>query len=393
MVPSEHRLVPGSGTAVVTAHGAVVIDTSGDSDVVDVFRLFLLSAQPVESLLKALLDVGLTAIPSFALVHRVDDRARLLVRGTATASIVPTGGAVRSFDAAGITLWREELVDLPCRIVLSSAPTEPPTGRWWMTSGVVPAVALDVFFETLNPLTSAEIPLAPSPDAPPAGEPVADLEPAGEEPLVDRFDGGPHDDPRATLIRRPTAQSRARPGPGATMDAEDPDHDGHTVIRGRSGRGAFPEERPPTGVEAIRCPSGHLNPPTHGLCRLCGEQIVDRAAVVTAPPLLGVLRFSDDRVVTLDRPVVIGRAPPPSAIDGCTPALVEIDDSTLSRFHAAVTTDGWDVFVTDQGSLNGTSVASPDGSTVLCEPYERTPLTVGAVVDLGGVVTFRFDAV
>jgi hypothetical protein len=104
-----------------------------------------------------------------------------------------------------------------------------------------------------------------------------------------------------------------------------------------------------------------------------------------------VLRFSDHRVVELDRPVVIGRAPPKDPVDGCEPVLVEVEDSTLSRFHASVVTDGWDVYVSDEGSLNGTSVAAPGQAAVPCRQHERTLVPVGAVVDLGGVVTFRYD--
>ena len=180
---------------------------------------------------------------------------------------------------------------------------------------------------------------------------------------------------------------------------DDPDHDGRTEIR-RPGHGtassplAVPTGAPsgPT-VHAISCPANHPNPVTQGRCRQCDSEIVERVSTTIPRPPLGLLRFSTNQVVDMDGPVVVGRMPPDDPIDGERPEVVAVDNSELSRFHALVTADDWFVYVADQGSTNGTSVIVPGREPVTCRAYERMQVPPGSVVNLGGVLTFRFDVI
>lgn len=199
-------------------------------------------------------------------------------------------------------------------------------------------------------------------------------------------------DPRADATRT-WAEPPVPGGPSAAAD-DDPDHDGHTVARPRGGKATVPVPTTDTSgrVQAVRCPSGHHNPPAATTCRVCAAPITDRTQVLLDRPTLGVLRFSTGEVVTLDGPVVVGRTPTIATIDGATPTRVAIDNSELSRNHAVIQIDEWYVHVADQGSTNGTKVMSPGRPPQVGRPQEKIQIAPGAVVDLGGVVTFRFDA-
>ena len=116
------------------------------------------------------------------------------------------------------------------------------------------------------------------------------------------------------------------------------------------------------------------------------------AMTIPRPPL-GLLRFSTNQVVDVEGPIVIGRMPPTGPIDRSQPEVVAIDNSELSRFHALVTVDDWFVYVADQGSTNGLSVTAPGREPVTCRAHEPMQLQPGSVVNLGGVVTFRFDVI
>ena len=51
------------------------------------------------------------------------------------------------------------------------------------------------------------------------------------------------------------------------------------------------------------------------------------------------------------------------------------------------------VYVADQGSTNETSVIAPGRVPVTCRAYERVLVPPGAVVNLGGALTCRFDVI
>ena len=186
---------------------------------------------------------------------------------------------------------------------------------------------------------------------------------------------------------------------GNSIPDDDPDHDGHTVARPRKKQtrpASLPalsiSVRPP--VQAVRCGSGHLNPPNAQACRVCGTPIVDRSSFVTPRPSLGVLRFSTSQTVALDGPILIGRNPPPGQkVDGEVAEAVAIDNSELSRFHAAVHVTEWYVYVADQGSTNGTIVRVPGKPDQTLRPYEKVQISPDMIIDLGGAVTFQYSKV
>ena len=65
----------------------------------------------------------------------------------------------------------------------------------------------------------------------------------------------------------------------------------------------------------------------------------------------------------------------------------------VSRIHARVELDGWQVFISDLNSANGTYVVLPgetDGTKLA--PGVRTPLVAGAQIRLGDAYALRYDS-
>lgn len=108
---------------------------------------------------------------------------------------------------------------------------------------------------------------------------------------------------------------------------------------------------------------------------------------------LAVLVFSTGQRVVVDRTIVIGRNPGPLDASAHTarPRLVKLPQAGVSRRHAAVRLDRWTATIEDLGSANGTTATSPGRTAVDLRPGHPFELAVGAVVDLGGDVSFSVE--
>ena len=192
------------------------------------------------------------------------------------------------------------------------------------------------------------------------------------------------------------------PPPSQKTAPEDGDHDGFTIaasaLRSIVGSQAAQPASPPSpvgGIQAVFCVVGHPNPPHASQCRACGGAIVDRRVRSIARPALGRLRFSSGAVVELDRPQLIGRRPTvdPARPASELPALVTVPDpdEAVSRVHAEVRLEGWEVFVVDRGSKNGTFVEIPGQAPTKLRAGEPCLIVAGTKVTLADVSTFEFD--
>ncbi|WP_246377656.1 FHA domain-containing protein [Nocardioides ginsengisegetis] len=238
-----------------------------------------------------------------------------------------------------------------------------PDRRSNLSGGVVRAGG--VFLEPTAPVaqdghlheTLVDLEPVPQP-APPAAEP--EPEPVPEPPTFTTFSLEPEPEPE----------------PAAPMP--DVDEDG-PLVRG------------------IVCSRGHFNPPDARFCERCGISTVQQTHnVITGHrPPLGVLVLDDGSVHALIRDYVIGRDPGAAddVRDGRATALVlEDPDLSLSRVHARLVLDGWDVRVEDAGSVNGTYVADP-GS----EEWRRLEADVPTTIPAGsrlrmGARTMTFES-
>ncbi|MGW6129811.1 FHA domain-containing protein [Cellulomonas sp. NPDC055163] len=106
------------------------------------------------------------------------------------------------------------------------------------------------------------------------------------------------------------------------------------------------------------------------------------------------LVLSTGLVVSLDRSVLLGRAPQVSRVTNRElPRLVTVPSpqQDISRTHAEVRAEGDDVLVTDLHSTNGILVSRPGERARRLHPGEATVVAAGEVVDLGDGVTFTVE--
>lgn len=166
------------------------------------------------------------------------------------------------------------------------------------------------------------------------------------------------------------------------------DHDGFTVSRSQL------EELQQTAasvavagaVAAVLCPSGHPNPVHSPTCRVCQLGIVSTQPVSVPRPALAELVFTTGERAMLDKSVLIGRNPKVSGtVEGEFPHLVKFDQhgQGLSRTHAEVTIEGWQMLVTDLHSTNGTEVTLPGQSSRRLHPGEPVAVEIGTLIDFG----------
>jgi FHA domain len=157
-------------------------------------------------------------------------------------------------------------------------------------------------------------------------------------------------------------------------------------------------EMPVTPVEGVFCKNGHFNDPEARYCAVCGISMgqVTKVRQQGPRPPLGVLILSDGSVCQLDADYVIGREPTldSSVADGHARPLRLIGAAgVVSRIHARVDLDGWEVFLTDLNSANGTQVLMPgERNPTSLQPGVRTPLMAGAQIRLGGEYVVQYDS-
>lgn len=132
-------------------------------------------------------------------------------------------------------------------------------------------------------------------------------------------------------------------------------------------------------VLGVRCPVDHHNHPDAHYCSQCGRKLgVNLTSVLLQGPRppLGLFVLDDGSTISIDGDMVIGRDPTAhdAVIAGTASSVVIPDDSLgISRHHAMIVLDGWDVTVMDLASSNGTYVQK-SGQTNWEQVRGNTPL-------------------
>lgn len=113
-----------------------------------------------------------------------------------------------------------------------------------------------------------------------------------------------------------------------------------------------------TEVMGIRCSRDHFNNPRAAYCQVCGISMVHVTHyLVPGPrPTLGFIVFDDGATFALDRSYCIGREPTIASDRDLAPLVLQDERHSVSRSHAELVLDGWDLVVADLGSTNGTFV-------------------------------------
>ncbi|HZZ47514.1 MAG TPA: FHA domain-containing protein [Pseudonocardia sp.] len=145
------------------------------------------------------------------------------------------------------------------------------------------------------------------------------------------------------------------------------------------------------------CSRGHLNDPRSHFCVLCGIRMEERTRrLVFGPrPPLGLLVFDNGATYMVDADYLIGRNPESDerVLSGdLRPIAVDDTSGEVSRVHAEVRLDNWDVLISDAGSSNGTAIAAPGQDWTQLARSESVRLTPGTQVRLGDSLGFVFDS-
>ncbi|HEY5881838.1 MAG TPA: FHA domain-containing protein [Nakamurella sp.] len=201
------------------------------------------------------------------------------------------------------------------------------------------------------------------PPAPPSDEPAKLRPPKLSEQIHGSHE---HEAPRAPL---PVADAGGKvkptkPKPGAGGPA-------HVLVKG------------------FRCSRNHHNDPRVSFCSVCGIRMDQRTGVLVdgRRPPLGLLVLDIGSTFVLDDNYLLGRNP---EVDDAVissrlrPIRLDDDSGTLSRVHAEIRLEGWDVLLLDRGSANGTHVAAAGQSGWnRLAPHRPIVLTPGTHVRIG----------
>ena len=217
------------------------------------------------------------------------------------------------------------------------------------------------------------------PDPPPTGKSqIPDHPPTGKSQIPDFGAAPAAEQPFAAVPPREATGSAELPLPSADTPVDD-----RAVAVGAP------------VVLGVYCKNGHFGDPNARSCVVCG---VSRGRRGPAPqpgprPPLGALVLDDDSALELSVDFVVGREPAldPSVAAGEAHPLV-IADAAVSRVHARVHLDGWQVLLIDLGSVNGTRIRLPGKrSEQALEPNVPVQLQSGTRV-LVGTQGFQYEA-
>jgi hypothetical protein len=244
----------------------------------------------------------------------------------------------------------------------------------------------------------------PEPPAPPVESGPADWPPPVPEsqlphpaPIEEPTVVAPSAPPPPADLEIP-APVEARPFTAVVLAVPTPDAEEAREPLPLAGEAPHIHEEPPgPRVRGVICSRGHFCDPSAPFCGVCGISMVQRTLnLVEGPrPPLGVIVFDDGTTFTLDSDYVLGREPEndPRVVSGDTRALAMDDpDRTVSRVHAGLVLDGWNVKAVDRGSANGTFLAGPgDDNWVPLLPNQPTTIKPGTRIRLGQRV-FLYDS-
>ncbi len=258
--------------------------------------------------------------------------------------------------------------------------------------------------------SSASEPAAPAlqPASPPAVQPAAPAAPAPQTGPLATAQAGVTPAPQSGAsapsqpggIRTPSPAPSLLPpvtpvspvSPVTEGPEEEQTIDRSALLRARDA--ARDQQISGPSVLAVLCESGHASPPHEERCRVCGAGIPRQEPLRVPRPSLGVLRLSTGAVVSLDRAVLLGRAPTTGDVAAHDrPHLVKVPspERDISRNHVEVALDGWHVLVRDLGTTNGTTVALPGQQPVRLRASDQQVLEPGSVVSMADEVSFTFE--
>ena len=424
--------VPGDGLAVVVDGTVALLPDGCPPELLDALWASMLSGGPLTDHLQVLLGPGLVAAPAFAIVRLTDGAAHVVVRGSARAELTADGRTV-TVGASHVSTWAEDLLPAAEKVRLTGGVS---TGGRPLPvhAAVVPAAEVCLAVTARDQV------------GPPAPEPESEVETTLGRPTVGAPRPARAPEP-APAPAAPRVREAATP-PDRAFDDESVEDDEDVMVAAAvpawepvrplrvehlGGRAPLAAGRPglttvvgppaPAPVEPVAEPASEpdrsMTPPAadphrlsedhDGLTVLSSDMVALRRQLPDwagdAVPQLSVptphtrapakLLMSTGLVVSLNRPVLIGRAPQVTRVTGNEiPRLITVasPNQDISRTHCEVRMDGDDVVVTDLRSTNGVLLLRQGSGAQRLHPGEPTVVEPGVVVDLGEGVTFLVEA-
>jgi hypothetical protein len=367
-------------------------------------------------------------LPSFALAAATEEGLAVALVGDGVAEVPDLGLRLTPADGERLqdgTRFLDRLVDwppAPLRLSAGGSVDMAPHPLADLEGGVVPGAAA-VLSPAVAPAPTP-VPDAPSPTAlvrlpspssllPPPGVPAPPVPaaPVPVAPPVERDHGHdhahPHEHPPAGGVPSPAPAPEAEPpAPPPPVELAPPAFSSSLLAppEEEAPREPLPvldTEQPPAAlveqepedtrpkVKGFLCSRGHLNDPRVLFCNLCGIRMAERTGVFIEGirPPLGLLVFDNGATVNLDMDYLLGREPETDdrVVSGQLRPLLVVDQTGgVSRHHAELRLEGWDVVLVDIGSANGTLVAPPGApawqSLVPNQPVRLVP---GMAVRMG----------
>lgn len=298
------------------------------------------------------------------------------------AGVVPAGGLF--LDARVVELAAPPAAPTPVAEPVSEPAPEPetaPVAAEWPaveeveTDTTVPNPAATPGpppLEWSGPINVGGPPTGPA--EPPTPSPPPDPTPSIEEPLPDLE----HVQFESVLLH---------------SDGADDDHDHERVPLpvepDPAESRAAESELASVVVQGVLCSRGHFNDPRSRFCSSCGISMVHQTQnLVPGPrPPLGVLVFEDGTTYSLSNNYVIGRQPEVSElVKGGSSLPLQLDDSerTISRAHAELRLEGWDVWFLNLSDTNGSFVWDSNiGQWIMLGPGQPVVLAPGTRIAMG----------
>jgi hypothetical protein len=307
----------------------------------------------------------------FGTVSAAEDGLAVFLLGGVDVRVPEEGTAISGADWPAWTDRRLPRPDAPLVLALGGvdAGVDLLAGVHDLRQGVVPGAG--VVLAAPEPVGAAEAADSASPEEPTVHAPEG----------LPLFEPPPHWRAEPILGVEPSEPPRPPLEPGVPVAAA-----------GGAPR-TWPAPGPPPAQPQARghlCANGHLNDPRWQFCVLCGSRMDERPGglVSGSRPPLGLLAFDDGATYTVDAEYLLGRMPESDErvrTGTLRPIVVEDRTGQVSRVHAEVRVDNWDVLLVDSGSRNGTLVAPPgQNQWARLAPRQSHRLVPGTRIRIGG---------
>lgn len=365
------RVAPGSGLVGRVGDGVLVVaDPVVDEQVGPLLAMLTDSCDRrdrpgrllARRLAQHLFETDPSAVPSFAALAPTEGGWAVVLHGDVELSVVRDGVAEEEVSGRQAATWVDRVVPEGFdRLAVGpdAATLAAPSGHFGLEAGVVPGrgIVMAAGEPTQPPSVRPQPPAstAAAPSGPVDGE--VDTVEQSAMPLPSPEEAERQQ--RPPPAPRPSSTGEAFESVSLLQLEQVPERDPLPVLG--EDEAEAPSDAPL--VKGVLCQNGHFNHPQARYCSIDGVSMVHRTLTpVQRPrPTLGVLVSDDGSAYSLDRDYLVGREPDGDerAVSGdLTPLHLEDTERSVSRVHAEIRLQDWDVTIADRDSANGTYVAA-----------------------------------